>query len=150
MSNSTYATFSDRVHVGTGGESDVLAGESGDPLPGLNRESEHGVVAPAGLGALVTGVEQRIDLVAALGSFGRDRAHALDRRRVLGTLEGEVAEERMDRLEAVVAGGGAVVPVAFEVVEEYGDQRRVEICDIQLAGRLAGALPGEAHQQPGR
>jgi len=28
-------------------------------------------------------------------------------------------------IEAVVAGGGAVVPVALQVVQEGGDQRRV-------------------------
>ena len=56
MSNSTYASLADRVHVGAGGEGDVLAGEAGefgDPQAGLDGEGEHGVVAPAGPGALV-------------------------------------------------------------------------------------------------
>ena len=105
------------------------------------------MVAPTGPGGLVAGVEQGVDLVlgevgeeVAFGSLGWDREHPLDRRRVFGMLEGEVAEQRVDRREAVVAGGRAVVPVALEVVEECGDERRVELCDVQLAGRDADAL----------
>src|SRR5205809_95436 len=36
------------------------------------------------------------------------------------------------------------------MVQERGDQRRVELGDVQLAGRLAGPLGGEAEQQPER
>jgi hypothetical protein len=95
------AAFADRVHVGAGGERDVLAGESGefgDPQPGLDRQREHGVVAPAGPGGLVARGEQRVDLGLGevgeqilLGPLGRDREHALDRRGVLGVVQGEVA-----------------------------------------------------------
>ena len=144
---SFFAAFADGVHVGAGGERDVFAGECGefgDPQSGLDGESEHGVVAPAGPGALVAGAQQRVDLglgevgeEVAFGSFGRDGEHALDGAGVFGVVQGEVAEQRVDRGQAVVAGGGAVVPVAFEVVEERGDQRRVEVGDVQGAGRLA-------------
>jgi len=41
-------------------------------------------------------------------------------------------------------------PLLLEVLEERGDQRRVELGDVQLAGRLAGALRGEAQQQAER
>ena len=89
--SSLFSAFADRVHVGAGGERDVLAGETGefgDPQSGLDREREHGVVAPSGPGGLVAGVEQRVDLgvgevgdQVAFGSLGWDREHALDRRR---------------------------------------------------------------------
>jgi hypothetical protein len=35
---------------------------------------------------------------------------------VFGVVQGEVAEQGVDGGQAVVAGGGAVAPVAFEVI----------------------------------
>ena len=67
---------------------------------------------------------------------------------MLGVVQGEVAEQRVDRGQPVVAGGGAVVAVAFEVIEERGDQRRVELGDVQGGGGLAEASGGEGQQQP--
>jgi hypothetical protein len=117
---------------------------SSDPQAGLDGESEHGVVAPAGPGGLVASVQQRVDLglgevgdEVALGSLGRDGEHALDSGGVFGMLQRQIAEQRVERGQAVVAGGRAVVPVAFEVVEERGDQGRVEVCDVEGARRLA-------------
>jgi hypothetical protein len=63
-------------------------------------------------------------------------------------VQGEVGEQRVDRGETVVAGGDRVCPLSFEVLEERGDQRRVELCDVQLAGWLSGPLDGEAQEQP--
>lgn len=151
------ATLADRVHVGARREDDVRSGEPGelgDPQPGLDREGEHGVVAPSGPGAFVAGAEQRVDLFfdevgeqVSLGPLRRDREHALDRRGVLGMLEGDVGEERMDRREAVVACCHAVVPVALEVLQERGDERCVERRDVEPARWRAGSLCGEAHQE---
>src|SRR6202158_1842321 len=59
--SSFLSALADRVHVGAGGERDVLTREGGefrDPQAGLGGESEHGVVAPAGPGGLVAGVQQ--------------------------------------------------------------------------------------------
>jgi hypothetical protein len=42
-----------------------------------------------------------------------------------------------------------VAAVVFEVVQERGDQRRVEVGDVQRVRFDAGALLGE-HQQPER
>ena len=63
-------------------------------------------------------------------------------------LQGQIAEQRVERGQAVVAGGRAVVPVAFEVVQERGDQGHVEVCDVEGARRLAGVLGGVGQQQP--
>ncbi len=65
---------------------------------------------------------------------------------MLGMVQGEVTEQRVDRGEPVVAGGGPVVPVTLEVVQERGDQRGVELGDVQPARRCAGASRGEGQQ----
>jgi hypothetical protein len=59
---------------------------------------------------------------------------------VLGVVQGEVGEQRVDRSEPVVAGRDRVAPNRLEVIEERGDQRRVEIRDVQGAWRGAGAV----------
>src|SRR6266576_2002678 len=57
-------------------------------------------------------------------------------------------EQGPDGGQPVVAGAGAVAAVVFEVVQERGDQRGVEVGDVELAGVLPGALGGEGQQQP--
>jgi hypothetical protein len=73
--------------------------------------------------AWVAGGEQRVDLrlgeigeQVALGLLRRDREHPLDRGGVLGVLQGEVGEQRVDRREPVVAGLRRVAAVVFEVL----------------------------------
>jgi len=53
----------------------------------------------------------------------------------------------VDRGQPGVAGAHGVAALLFEVVEEGGDQRCVEIGDVQLRGCDFGALAGEAEQQ---
>jgi hypothetical protein len=60
----------------------------------------------------------------------------------------EVGEQGVDGRQAVVAAAGAVVPVLFQVVQERGDQRRVEVGDVEGAGRLAGLPGGEGQREP--
>ena len=72
------------------------------------------------------------------------------RRGVLRVAQRGVAEQRVDRGQARVAGAGAVAAVALEVVEERADQRRVEIRDVEPVRLLAGCVLGEAQQQPER
>jgi len=50
----------------------------------------------------------------------------------------------------VVAGPDAVAAGSLEVVQERGDQRRVELADVELAGFGFGPLGGESQQQPER
>jgi hypothetical protein len=47
----------------------------------------------------------------------------------------------VDRGEPPVAGARRIVLVVFEVVEERGDQRRVQVGDVQR-GRLLARLGG--------
>jgi hypothetical protein len=153
---SCFAAFADRVHVGAGAECDVLTvqgDEFGDPQAGLDRQREHRVVTTAGLGGRVAGGQERVDFwlgevgqQVLLSAFGWDRKNPGDRVGALGMLQREVGEERVDRREPVVAGPGLVAAVGLAGCQERGDQRRVEIGDVEPAGWCAGALLGEAQQ----
>ena len=83
-----------------------------------------GVVASPAPGVGVGGGEQCFGFGSGeerdggpVGPFLGDCEDALDRLGVFGVLVGRVFVERSDRGEAGVAGGGAVVPFGFEVVE---------------------------------
>ena len=155
------ASLADGVHVGAGPERDVLAVQGdqfGDPQAGLDREREHRVVAPAGPGGLVAGGEQRVDLgigevgqEVALGAFGWDREHPGDRVGVLGVMQREVGEQRVDRGEPVVARRDRVARSVCEVVEERGDQRRVELgrCPARSAACRCGLVAKPQQQLEG-
>ena len=135
-------SFSGAADVWSGGELNVAAsqaGEFGDAQPGLDGQDEQCVVASAGPGAAVGSVEQRLDLVLveerddrAVGPLERDREHAGDVLGVFGVAVLGVAEQRVDRRESHVAGADAVAALGLEVVEERGDQRRVELGDVEL------------------
>ena len=92
------------------------------------------MIAPAGPGLLVAGGEQRVRLWVgevgqqpSFGAFGGDRQDALDAAGVLGVAQREVAEQGVDRGEPVVPGRRAVASLAFQVVQERADQRRVAV-----------------------
>ena len=133
------------VHVAA-----VQAGQLGGAQPGLDRGQQQRVVASAGPGRAVGSVEQRVDLgssrkvtSARSAALGRDREHALDVLGVFGVAERGVSEQRVDRRQAGVAGADAVAALVLEVVEERGDQRRVEVADVELAGLAAELRGGE-------
>ena len=123
----------------------VEAGELGDPQPGLDGEQEQGVVAAAVPCPAVGGGEQRVGLVGGevaddgpLAPPWRDRQDLADDGGVLGCPGGGVAEQRVDRGQPGVAGGAAVAPVVFQVLQERADQRGVEVGEAELAGCLPG------------
>ena len=128
-----------------GAEVQVGAGEPdqfGDPQAGLDGEEQQRVVASPGPGGLVAGGEQRVDLgLGEVGdqrpveAFGWDRQHPGDALGVFGVGQRGEAEQRVDRGQPGVAGADAVAALVFEVVEEAGDQRRVEVGEVQLRGR---------------
>jgi hypothetical protein len=51
-------------------------------------------------------------------------------------------EQGVDRGQAGVAGPDAVAAPVFEMVEEAGDQRGVQVGDVQCRGCAAGVLGG--------
>jgi hypothetical protein len=129
--------------VGAGAEADVPAGEGGElggPQPGRDRELDPGVVAAAGAGGRVRGGEQGFGfgvgeesddcLVAA---FGGDRQDPGDVSGVLGVAQRGEGEQGADCGEPGVAGPYAVAPLVLDVVEESGDQRGVQVGDVQPA-----------------
>ena len=74
----------------------------------------------------------------ALEALGRDGQHAPDRRRVLRVAKRRVTEQRVDGREPMVPGAHPVVPVALEVVQKRGHERRVRVADVEVARPLAG------------
>jgi len=106
------------------------------------------VVAAAGPGCAVWGVDDRVELglgeecdECALVAFGSDLQHSLDRHGglrltqrngVLGVAQRAVAVEGADRRQARVAGPGAAPALGLEVIQERADQRRVELVEIEL------------------
>ena len=90
-------------------------------------------------GPVVGRVDQRLGLFggeegdgAWLEAFGWDREHPPDRGGVLGMPEQRrTVEQGSDRGQAEVPGPGAVAALGLEVLEERGDQRRVEVVRVQ-------------------
>ena len=132
--------------VGPGPEVDVLpvqAGELGDPQPGLDGEQEQGPVASAVPAPAVGCGDEGVGLLGgqvaddrALAPSWRDGQDLADDGGVLGCLRGRVLEQRVDRGQAGVAGGAAVAPLLFQVVEEPADQGGVEVGEAELGGLL--------------
>ena len=67
---------------------------------------------------------------------------------MLGVAQRGVGEQRADRGQAQVAGPGAVVPLALEVVQERRDRDGVQVVPVELGGHLPGPLVHEGEQQP--
>jgi hypothetical protein len=130
-------------------------GEFGDAQAGFGGGEDQGMVAAAGAGAAVGDGEQGLDLAGGEPGdqgfavpFGRDGEHAGDERGVAGFAQGGVGEQGADRGQPGVAGAGAVAAGGFQVVQECGDQRGVEVADVERGGLGAGAVAGEGQQQP--
>ena len=118
------------------------------------------MVASAGPGAAVGRGEQRVDLgfgevgdQRPVEALGRDRQDARDRGGVLGVAQRGVAEQRVDRGQAGVAGADAVAALVLEVVEERADQRRVEVVEVErrwAACRCAAAAKASSSRSVSR
>src|ERR1039458_3432580 len=59
-----------------------------------------------------------------------------------------IEEQRVDRGKAQVPGPVGVASLVFEVVEETGDQQRVEVGEVERRGCLALLRGGEQQQEP--
>jgi hypothetical protein len=132
-------------------------GEFADSQPGLDGQDQQGVIAASEPGRPVWRGEQRVHFgrgeeadQCAVVAFGRDGQHLGDRLGVLGVAQRGVAEQRVDRGQACVAGAYAVASVALEVGEERGDEVGVEVGQVEPAWWGSGVLLREAEQQPQR
>ena len=152
------AAFADGVHVGAGGERDVGAGEAGQSeirRPVWIVSASMGVVArpvqvvwsQAARRASTSGSVRKVTrfLSNRLGGIASTR---WIERGVFGVVQRDVANSEWMAARRSLRVRDAVAALAFEVVQEGGDQRRVEMGDVELAGRLGGALGGEGEQQP--
>ena len=102
----------------------------------------------------VGGGEQRVGFLrgevaddGALAAPGRDGQDLADGGGVLGCPRGRVAEQGVDRGQSGVAGGTAVSPVVFQVLQELPDQGGVEVGEAELARRFPGSLVREGQEQ---
>jgi hypothetical protein len=142
--------------MGARAEADIAAGEAdelGDPQAGLGDEDQHGVVASASPGAAVGCGEEGVGFgfgepgdQCALVTLGGDGEDSLDGGGVFGVMRRRVGEQRVDGGEPPVPGADRALSFVFEVVEERGDQRGVEVGDVERRGLLAGLGGGEAEQ----
>lgn len=127
----------------------VQAGEIGDPQAGLDGQGQHGLVPPSLPAPGVWSRQQCVDRDAGqeghaplVVSLGRDIQDALDEEGVLGVLESRVGERGADRGQPDVAGACAVAAFVRQMVEERGDDIRVQVASVQLHRRGARARDG--------
>ena len=62
--------------------------------------------------------------------------------------ESGITEQGVDGGQAGVAGAYAIATLVFKMVEEVGDQRSVEVGDVELGGLFADLMRGKADQEP--
>ncbi len=122
---------------------DDQAREFREAQAGLEREEQESVVPTASPGRAVWRREECRQFPTVeecdespFESLGRDGQDALDVVRVLGVLEGRVAEEAVDGSESGVACADTVLAVAFEMLQEGADERRVDVREVESRGRL--------------
>ena len=123
--------------------------------PGLDGQEHERVVAPTRQGAQVRGAQEGIDLLtrekpdlrlaAALAGNGQ---HSLNLCRVVWHLEGRVPKERANGSQAQVAAAGTDAATVLQVLQERGDQRGIDLFELQVLRRDAKALPREAQELP--
>ena len=117
-SDPVLSAFAETAHVRPGPKVDVGDAEADElarSKPGLAGERQHRPVTPPGPGGLVGSGHECRDLVlgevgdeGAVEALGRDGEDALDHGRILRVTERGVAEQRVDRRQARVAGAGGV------------------------------------------
>jgi hypothetical protein len=66
----------------------------------------------------------------------------LNERGMLGAAQRGVVEQGVDRGQAGVAGGDAVVPVVFQVVQETADEGQADVSEVRCRRRPASSLLG--------
>jgi len=120
----------------------------------MDCEREKGVVASAEFRGLIWRREHRFDLGPGeerdqllLGAFVRNCENTLDERRATGLAQRGVAEERMNRSEPRVSSPDAIPALLLQIRKEPCDERRVEIREIEIGGRLPELVLGEAEEE---
>ena len=100
---------------------------------------EQRIVASPVDGAAIDDAKDGFDLLVlevlhetAAGTLERDGKDALTVCESCGVIHGAISEERVDRGEAHVTGGNAVVPVELQVLKKREDGLGPEVVHVQL------------------
>lgn len=86
----------------------------------------------------------------SLVALTRHREDTLTEQSMGGLHQRHVAEERVDRGEAGVAGPGAVSALFLDMIEELTDERRFQILGLQVRGGIAESFRGKLQQETER
>src|SRR5713101_3420595 len=121
---------------------------------GLDGDKQEGAIAPADPRGSLRGGDERLDFRGseeldgpALETFAWNGENPLAEKRKRGLGQSHVLEEAVDGRQPRVARTGAVSPPTLEVIEKLRQERRVEVFDGELRGRLVQVLICEAQQQ---
>ena len=137
-----------RNSIPAGRSARTFAARSGRRGPhGVVPAAAHLVQSGAGSSARLGGGEAR---TVALVTFGRDRQHSLDSRRMFRMVESREGEQRLDRSQPPVSGADAVVP-SLSGARGTPRSRRVEVgppagtassrCALRRSRPGAGRVP---------
>ena len=125
-----------------------------EPETGLHGKEQDCVVPTAKTGALIDAGEDGFDLLAcevtderSRHPFIRDREDALDERAVLRHFECGVVIKRPQRRQPGISAARSVSSLTFELIEEGGQERSVELDQGQLRRRCSQPLLRVAHEQ---
>jgi membrane carboxypeptidase/penicillin-binding protein PbpC len=131
----------------------VEADQLGNAQAGLDTKQEQGVITTPDPGRSLRHGKKRFDfrprqkmnrpLVMALARY---RQNPLDMGTMRWFLEGGEIEEGSDRRQAKVASSDTCGSVRLEVVEEFADERRVEVAQIKGRRQFAQLFLRESEQ----
>ena len=154
------ATLAVQADAGRVIESDIAdahGDDLGDAGPGVVQRGEQDVIAVAAPRGAIRRPQNRFHLlpgekaqerpVEALGGNGEC---ALDGRQDRGVAESGVVQEGPERSESHIAGPGAILALALEMIEKTQDQRGIQICQRQRGRGLVQSALGVAEKQTKR
>ena len=143
--------------MGPGPDHHVGAAEArhfGDAEARLHGKQEQRVVAAAEPGAAIRRREHGVDLGPCEEAdqrpgmaLRRNGEHPLDLRSMRRLFVGRVVEEGVNRRQPEIAGAGRVAAPLFQVIEEGGDQGRIELREREAGGGQMEVHLREAQQQ---
>jgi hypothetical protein len=125
--------------MGANAEDNILAAqpdEFRESQPRLHRNEEQRPVTPSRPRGLIGCCHEGIDLgsgeeldLPSMVTLYRYCQDALGQSAVERVMEGDVAEERMERRQPDISTAGGVAPLLLEVVEEGTEEGSIEILD---------------------
>ena len=128
-------------------------GHLGQAQAGLHGGENEGVIAPSRPSAPIRCHKHGIDLVTAEKadlfageSFARDGEHSLDLCRMSRQFESRVSKEGVDCGESQIAASNTQLAAGFKLFQEPGDQRGVDLLEVQAGRRPIETLLRERQE----